>query len=383
MREAAGRARRWLLSGRGDVVLAVSLAAWTLVFAVLAGPTGDQIWWVIAFLPPYCTALVIRRRWPLAAAVLAAAGLIVLAPVGQSAFLNNWVTLPFILTPFLVGYSLGSSAGIAAGLVGTAMLTAGLQIQNGSFVPIFPMMTFGPWIVGRVARSRRKLNEQLAARNAELQAQQEIFARESVRYERARIARELHDIVAHCLSVMVVQASAGQRVRGTGGMTRALESVAQAATQAQEEIGRLVELLNGDCAAGAEPGLPMVNELVSRAVTTGLDVRCRISGSCDELDQAVSQVAYRMVQEALTNALKHAPGAPVTVTITAAADEVKVEVLNDAPGQRPSGLEGTGGGYGLAGMRERITACGGTLTAGPAQAGGWRVSAVLPLPVLA
>src|SRR5580692_8340551 len=249
MPEAAGQAGRWLLSWRGDVVLAAFLAAWTLTFTVLAGPTGDQLWWVIAFLPPYCAAL-----------------------------LNDWVTLPFILTPFLVAYSLGTSKGIAAGLVGAAVLAAGLQIQNGSFVPIFPMMTFGPWIIGRVALSRRKLNEQLKARNSELAEQQEIFARESVRYERARIARELHDIVAHCLSVMVVQASAGQRVAAADrdGVAEALESVAEAAAQAQTEVGRLVELLSSGPTgpAGPPPGLAMVDELVRRASGSGLAVSC-------------------------------------------------------------------------------------------------------------
>jgi signal transduction histidine kinase len=383
MREAIGRVWRFAESRWGDVAVAGIIAGWTLAFLFTEGPGGDQRWWVIAFLPPFCTAMAIRRRWPLMAAVLAAAGLIVLVPLGQSAFLNDWVTLPFIWTPFLIGYSLGADTGIVRGLIGAAVLTIGLQIQNQGFVPVFVMMTFGPWIVGRVAKSRRKLTEQLVARNRELLEQQEIFARESVRYERARIARELHDIVAHCLSVMVVQASAGQRVTVAGGMARALESVAEAAAQAQEEIGRLVELLSGDFPDGQEPTLAMVDELVSRAVLAGLDVSCRIAGSYGDLSPAVSQVAYRVVQEALTNALKHAPGAPVTVTITAAPAQVAIEIQNDAPAQRRSGLEAAGGGYGLAGMRERAAACGGSLAAGPAEAGGWRVSAVLPARILA
>jgi len=251
------------------------------------------------------------------------------------------------------------------------------------FNPLGLMLTIGPWLVGRVVQSRRKLAEQLQARNEELRAEQELFAAESVRYERARIARELHDIVAHCLSVMVVQASAGQRVAAADrdGVAEALESVAEAAAQAQTEVGRLVELLSGGPTgpAGPPPGLAMVDELVRRASGSGLAVSCRFAGSCDRLAPAASEAAYRVVQEALTNALKHAPGAPVDITVRSQGAEVAVDVVN-APGrQRPSGLERSGGGFGLAGMRDRVAACGGSLTCGPTQAGGWRVSALLPM----
>jgi len=221
---------------------------------------------------------------------------------------------------------------------------------------------------------------QLEARNAELRAEQELFAAESVRYERARIASELHDIVAHCLSVMVVQASAGQRVADSDrdGMALALAFVAEAAAQAREEVGRLVELLAAEPEAGPSANLRMVDELVHRAAETGLRVSCHFAGSFDDLTPAASQAAYRVVQEGLTNALKHAPGAPVTVTIRTEGGQVAVSVENAAPQQQPSGLELAGGHYGLASMRERVLACGGTLTAGPAPAGGWQVQVLLP-----
>jgi signal transduction histidine kinase len=243
------------------------------------------------------------------------------------------------------------------------------------------MLTVGPWLVGRVVRSRHRMTEQLQVRNEELRAEQELFAAESVRYERARIARELHDIVAHCLSVMVVQASAGQRVATAdrAGVAEALTSVAEAAAQAQAEIGRLVELLSGDPASGSLPELPMTEELVRRASATGLAVSCRFVGSCDRLSAAVSEAAYRVVQEALTNALKHAPGAPVDITVRSQDTEVRVDVVNAAAQERPSGLERSGGGYGLAGMRERVIACGGSLASGPTAAGGWQVSVLLPV----
>jgi signal transduction histidine kinase len=117
---------------------------------------------------------------------------------------------------------------------------------------------------------------------------------------------------------------------------------------------------------------------VRRASGTGLAVNCCFAGDCDRLGAAASQTAYRVVQEALTNAFKHAPGAPVDITIRGEGTGVTVAVVNAAPRESPAGLARSGGGYGLAGMRERVHACGGSLTSGPTTAGGWQVSVALP-----
>jgi signal transduction histidine kinase len=122
----------------------------------------------------------------------------------------------------------------------------------------------------------------------------------------------------------------------------------------------------------------MIGELVGRASATGLTVNCRFEGDCDHLDDAASETAYRVVQEALTNAFKHAPGAPVDITVHGDGAGVTVDIVNAAPRESPAGLARSGGGYGLAGMRERVDACGGSLTSGPTTAGGWQVSAALP-----
>jgi signal transduction histidine kinase len=374
--------RRFALSWRSDLLLAAIVAGWVLVYLSLIARTGDQQWMVLVFALPYAAALGVRRRWPVPAAAVACAALAAVWPLGLAPVVNGALAIPFFLTPFLFAYSLGADAGLAVGLAGSVLLAVCLQLSNaGVFNPLGEMLTVGPWLVGRVVLSRRRMTEQLQARNEELRAEQELFAAESVRYERARIARELHDIVAHCLSVMVVQASAGQRMAPADrdGVAGALESVAEAAAQAQTEVGRLVELLSGDPPSGPPPGLAMVDELVRRASGSGLAVSCRFAGSCDRLAPAASEAAYRVVQEALTNALKHAPGAPVDITVRSQDAEVAVDVVN-APGrQRPSGLERSGGGFGLAGMRDRVAACGGSLTCGPTQAGGWRVSALLPM----
>jgi signal transduction histidine kinase len=373
--------RRRVLSWRSDLLLAAVVAGWTLVYLGLVAGPEDRRWTVLIFALPYAAALGVRRRRPVAAAAVACAALAAVWPLGLAATVNGPLIIPVFLTPFLFAYSLGVDAGLAVGLAGAVLLAACLQLANaGVFNPLAEMMTIGPWLVGRVVLSRRGMTEQLQARNEELRAEQELFARESVRYERARIARELHDIVAHCLSVMVVQASAGQRVAAAdrAGVAEALTSVAEAAAQAQTEIGRLVELLGGDLPPGSPPQLRMAEELVRRASATGLAVSCRFVGSCERLPAPASEAAYRVVQEALTNALKHAPGAPVDITIRGQDTEVEVDVVNAAPREVPSGLERSGGGYGLAGMRERVIACGGSLTSGPTAAGGWRVSALLP-----
>jgi signal transduction histidine kinase len=376
MRDRLGR---FALSWRSDLLLTTAVAGWVLAYLGLVARPGDRHWTVLIYALPYAAALGVRRRWPLAATAVACAALAAVWPFGLAPMVDGALTVPFFWTPFLFAYSLGVGSGLAVGLTGAALLAACVQLSNaGVFNPLAEMMTVGGWLAGRVVLSRRRMTAQLTARNDELRAEQDLFALESVRYERARIARELHDIVAHCLSVMVVQAGAGQRVAAADrdGVAEALESVAEAAAQAQTEIGRLVELLGGG-RAGAPPRLEMVDELVRRASVTGLAVSCRFAGRCDQLAPAAAEAAYRVVQEALTNALKHAPGAPVDITVSGGDGGVRVDIVN-APPRGPSGLEYSGGGFGLAGMRERVASCGGSLTSGPIPAGGWQVSALLP-----
>jgi signal transduction histidine kinase len=380
MREATGRLRRLAMSWHGDALLAAALVTWALIYLSVAAARGDQHWAALIFVLPYAAAVSARRRWPVIAAAVACAALLAVRPAGLDHIAESGLAVPFFWTPFLLAYTLGTSAGFTAGLAGALLLSAGLQTENQVFNPLLVVITLGPWLAGRIALSRRKLARQLETRNRELQAERELFAQESVRYERARIARELHDIVAHCVTGMVVQASAGQRIAGAGpdGVRQALESVSEAAAQAHAEISKLVDLLGGQLPPAASARLPMVAELVRQASVTGLAVTCRFVGCCDRLAPEASATAYRLVQEALTNTLKHAPGAPVSITIREQDAAVEVAVVNAAPTQQPSGLERSGSSRGLAGMRDRVTSCGGTLTAGPTPAGGWRVSAVLP-----
>jgi len=234
------------------------------------------------------------------------------------------------------------------------------------------------WAAGRTLRERERVAAQLADRARELENEREAYAALSVRYERASIASELHDIVAHAISVMVVQASAGQRLAHDPEATaETFEAIAGAARQAEQDMGRLVALLGDENAIGPAPDLALVEELVARAAGSGLDVTLRLEGEREGLPSEVGETAYRVVQEGLTNALRYAAGATVHVRVRAGHDDLTVEVENDATDRRPS-LAGTGTGNGLRGLRERVDACGGRLEAGPTPGDGWLLSARLP-----
>jgi signal transduction histidine kinase len=354
-----------------------------------------------------------RRAVLIAVVLLVSAALCCARPLGYANFVSNSVAGNVLLcVPFLLGYALGYEAGVTAGLAAVALLLAALYVVNGGgFSPVPEMLVIGPWIAGRIVGSRRRLADQLRARNAELLAQREAYAAEAVRYERSRIAADLHDIVGHALSLMVVQASAGQRVARGGNAghrareanaRKALESVAEAAREAQAEVGLLAGLLSGPqapgdeaardqapaaqagAAASADAGLDLVAGLVRQAQAAGLEVTYRLVSGGDsdsgggDVDATSAEVAGRIVTEALTNALKHAPGAPVTVEVRAGGGGLTVTIENGAARNAGDDLARPDGGYGLPGLRDRVLAHGGRFDAGPAGNGGWRIHAVLP-----
>lgn len=268
-----------------------------------------------------------------------------------------------------------SVAGIAA-LVGALEFAAAL----GNWPPVPALLIPATaWAAGRALRERELMTTALAERARELEREREAHAALSVRYERARIASELHDIVAHAISVMVVQASAGQRLAAhdADATEEAFDAIAGAARQAEEDMGRLVVLLGDETAIGTAPDLALVDELVERAARSGLDVTMRLEGRTEGLPADVAELAYRVVQESLTNALRYAAGATVRVSVRGGEDTLTITVENGSA-QASADLAGGGTGSGLHGLRERVTACGGTLAAGPTAAGGWRVNAELP-----
>jgi signal transduction histidine kinase len=239
-----------------------------------------------------------------------------------------------------------------------------------------------PWAAGKVMRSRTQLAAELSVRAEELEREQDAYAREAVRYERARIARDLHDIVAHNLSMIVVQAGAGRRALDTSPATAAesLNHIESGAHQAELEIDSLIELLSRDGLHPQGGGLRMLSELVERAAATGLSVTYRLSGADDSVSSELAHAAYHVVQEGITNALKHAAGAPITVAVHTSGSRLTITVDNGPPSDTSPGLEDTGGTYGIDGLRDRLRPLGGSVQAGLRTNGGWRLQAELPRP---
>jgi signal transduction histidine kinase len=298
---------------------------------------------------------------------------------------TGWLDGLTTLLPVPIAFACGLTSGRIVGLAACAWLTAIGELGaegpgHGGFNPFIVVIVFGPWLAGAVIRERQQIARRLAEVGRQLEAESQLVAAEAVRLERNRIARELHDIVAHCVSVMVVQAYAGEKLMGTddASASEALGHITNAADQARLEIAHLVALLDGDGTTVHQGDLAAaLADLAAGARATGLDVRLQVSGHPELVSPDASFVAYRVVQEGVTNALKHSPGAPVIVAVDCTS-EVTVDVLNGTGPAQSSALAATGGGHGLAGLRHRVAGLGGSFQAGPDPAGSWRVSVRIP-----
>jgi signal transduction histidine kinase len=236
-----------------------------------------------------------------------------------------------------------------------------------------------PTVAGRIFFRRHATDERLARENAALAADRDRRAAEAVAAERTRIARELHDVVAHAISVIVLQARGGRRVlaRSPGEATAAFDSIEHTGEQALEEMRRLLAMLRYDDGPdlSPQPGLGALDDLADSMTRMGLPVEVVREGSPVQLAVGVDLSAYRIVQEALTNALKHAGPARAQVRINYATDHLDLEVVDDGPGTGTGG----GSGHGLVGIRERAELYGGRVEAGRCPQGGYAVRARLPL----
>jgi signal transduction histidine kinase len=311
-----------------------------------------------------------RATWLFAGALIAVSGALGTVPGGEG----------IVFTLLIAAHAFAAGRNdprwwAAPGLLVAGVATWGLDGNaEGLFVFAIPAV----WFAGRTVRERELVASELAQRNRELEEEREAFAQLSVRYERARIASELHDIVAHAISVMVVQASAGQRIAAIDetATDEVFEAIAGAAREAEQDMHRLVALL-GDETPAPGPNLGLIEELVVRANRTGLNAALRVEGDCADLDPEVAQLAFRIVQEGLTNALRYAAGAPVSAVLRGERDALVVEIVNGAASHAPA-LVGAGTGNGLLGLSERAGARGGRVESGPTLSGGWRLSASVP-----
>ena len=239
------------------------------------------------------------------------------------------------------------------------------------------------WIFGVALGNRTAQARELRQRVAAAELERVAAAERAAADERARIARELHDVVAHSISVMVVQTSGVRRLleEDQGREREALLSVERIGREALAEMRRMLGVMKPDeqqpVSLTPQPGLQHLDRLIQQVEQAGLPVRLRVEGPPVDLPAGIDLSAYRIVQEGLTNALKHANGAHAEVVVRYVDDGVELEVADDGPGSNGAELDG----HGLAGMRERVALFGGTLDAGPREGGGFVLRAQLPVGV--
>jgi signal transduction histidine kinase len=375
------------VQGTGDALLAFALAVASVVPVLRGDPswgTPKPLGVALALLSTVPVAW--RARWPLLAfaIVLAANGACIYAAAPFQAAFQPFVAL------MLVAYSVGSRAegrralwappviAVAAIPVFAAAVAHGQN--SGNALPSYVWLA-AAWAVGRSVHGWRHKSVALELANRELEQQRELQAQAAVVVERARIARELHDVIAHNVSMMVVQAGAAERVLDgeQPHVRNALEVIAATGRQTVDEMRTLLGVLRSDDGPGAlrpQPGLADLEQLVCGVREAGLPVTLRIEGVPCPVPQALDLSAFRIVQEALTNTLKHAGPTQAEVTIRYRNESVELEILD-------TGLGRTGGqrtGHGLVGMRERVMMFGGELeAAAQAGGGGFTVRARLPL----
>lgn len=281
-------------------------------------------------------------------------------------------------------YEHGRRMRLAAAVVICASLAQLVQLVTdatalGDELPV--LVYFGiAWGIGRISHHRIAQAAALRDLASQLEREREEKARVEVAYERARIARELHDVVAHSLSVIVVQAAAERRVLGEGsGVTgEVLTSIEQVGREALAELRRLLGVIrkaDEELPLSPQPGLRHLETLIEQVRVAGLPVDLNVEGENVPLAAGPDLCAYRVVQEGLTNALKHAGPARAEVVVRYTPHELELEISDDGRGP----TDGSGGGHGLVGMRERIALYGGSLEAGQRNGGGYRVRASIPI----
>ena len=351
------------------LLLAAELQVWL-------GSSSDRVQLVGALVaPPLAGTVAIRRLYPTLAGVVAQ-GVMALAFAvwGDTQIFGTsiaWFCALYALTVwssprrFAAGAAFGFASNLAAALGSTG--------SADSSVPFAIVTLFVMVLVRRVLGDRER-RVQLAER------ERDVAAREAVVEERARIARELHDAIAHNVSMMVVQAGAERQVLdpASGSTREVLETIEKIGRGALTEMRRLVGMLRSDAVdpLTPQPGLDDLATLVAQVRDAGLPVDLHVDGERRDLPVGIELSAYRIVQEALTNALKHAGDARASVHVRYGADSLELEIVDDGAGA-PAPV--ASGGHGLAGMRERVALYGGRLDAGRRPSGGFSVRVLLPI----
>ncbi|MEV6751261.1 sensor histidine kinase [Streptomyces sp. NPDC051214] len=374
----------WPLSPQlTDLVVAAVVALLTGLDAAVNGPGHRQADWLTWLLfAVSVAALLVRSRWPVAVTVVTGAACAGWALYGHIGELLNLPVMVALYALAVRGDRRRTlrAAVVAALVSGTVSVIAGKDVAQPQGAPLLEMLwPLVPLLLGEVVRGRRELLQEYAERAERAEADREREARRKVDQERVRIARELHDVIAHTVSAMTVQAGlALDALDSRPEVARmAMRQVRTSGKEAVRELRTTVGVLRAGrrtAAADPAPRLAQLDELVEGVRGTGLRVSLHLDTGGRELPQLVELAAYRIVQEALTNVIKHADARHVAVSVAVVGEGLAVEITDDGPERAVA----AGEGYGLIGMRERATTMGGDLEAGPLRGGGWRVRAVLP-----
>ncbi|MFD5586265.1 sensor histidine kinase [Streptomyces sp. NPDC127063] len=343
-----------------------------------------------------CLVVALRRRMPEKMLLLALALGVAQLALDVETMPADFAMLVIVYTVAATGARWASRLALATGLSAASVAQlrwphTDASVAGNVAVVVFQTVPFAlAWVLGDSIRTRRAYYAQLEERAARLEKEREAQAKVAVAAERARIARELHDVVAHNVSVMVVQADGAAYVLDAAPdqAKKALETISSTGRQALAEMRRLLGVLRtGEPQEGGEyvpqPDVQQIEDLVEQCRTSGLPVDFKVEGTPRPLPSGVELTAYRIVQEALTNTRKHGgPNAGASVRLVYFDDGLGLLVEDDGKGA-PHELYEEGGidgrGHGLIGMRERVGMVGGTLDAGPRPGGGFRISALLPL----
>jgi signal transduction histidine kinase len=386
-----------LPSGRRDVVqdtgLGLGLAVLNAATLVPYASRLHPMWLAFLLVAGQCLPLALRRVFPVPVAI--ACGAI------RTAY--DVLGFGYAPLPLATGIAVATIADRSDRLLrwGTVVVTFGVMTwvqalpgqapqPYNAIVQYFIMGT--AWVIGMLNRHRRTALAAAASRAEQAEASLDAAAARAAAAERVRIARELHDVVSHHVSLIAVHAEAvGALLPARPEAAADSEDlIGSTARTAMTELRRLLGVLrvtahpdNERAVLTPSPGLSRLDQLLDAARAAGLSVTCEVSGPVAVLSPSVDLTAYRIVQEALTNTLRHAPGATASVGVSYTADSVGLEVTNTAAApaspQLPARLDPAGSGYGLAGITERVASCGGSLALGPAADGGFSVTARLPL----
>lgn len=396
-RYAANVADLTWIRDRADVLFAVALAALFVTqamivrspgggFAVATVGSGEVVALVTGV--AFTLSLAWRRLLPLVPLALAFVALA--AAGGASPDTSVAIIIALVATTYTVGAWSGHrtalvgalGVGALAGFV--VLLDADDTIEPGD-VAVGMLLVMGPWVAGVGLRNLRARTARLEAETTRLEAERDAQVRAAVESERTRVARELHDVVAHAISIIVLQARGARRSlpEDPALTNEALEVIEKTGGQALGEMRRLVAVLRSPeepAPLSPRPGLDDLARLAARFDEAGLPVTITVEGAPIDIPRGLDLAAYRIIQESLTNTLHHAGSATASVRVRYGNDELVVEVADDGRGlighERPA-LAGSS--MGLVGMRERIELYDGSFSAGPGADGGYVVTARIPL----